>query len=167
MEYNELIKKRTSTRKFSNKEVEKDKINKILESGRLAPTAKNIQPIKIYVVTKDNLSKIDASTPCRYNAQTVLIICGDKEESYVKDGHPIYDIDASIVTTHMMLEATNLGVDNIWIEYFDSKILKKEFKIPENLDPVALLPIGYKDENCPISPMHNKRKSLEELVEWR
>ena len=113
-------------RKFSSLVPSLEKINKILEAGRIAPTAKNLQPIKIYVV-KDisNIKKIDKVTPCRYNAPIVLIICGDKDNSYVKGDYPIYQIDASIVATHIMLEATNVGVDNIWIENFDNEILKK------------------------------------------
>ena len=76
-------------------------------------------------------------------------------------------MDASIVATHMMLEATNIGINNIWVELFDGDILRKEFNIPENLIPVCLLPIGYKSDNCPESPMHNIRKSINELVEYK
>jgi len=67
----------------------------------------------------------------------------------------------------MMLEATNIGVDNIWVESFDEKILREEFNIPDELTPVLLMPLGYKAEDCPINPLHDKRKSLEELVEYK
>ena len=168
MEYETLIKKRSSTRKFSDKRVEKELLDKILDAGRLAPTAKNIQPIKIYVVeTDDGLEKIDKSSPCRYGAKTVLVICGDKDKSYKKGDLPIYIMDASIVATHMMLEATNLGIDNIWIEMFNNDILKEEFDIPDNLEPVCLLPIGYKSKLCPPSPFHKIRKSLDKLVIYK
>ena len=66
-----------------------------------------------------------------------------------------------------MLEATNLGVDNIWVESFDENILKEEFNIPDELTPVLLMPLGYKAEDCPINPLHDKRKSLEELIEYK
>ena len=168
MEFESVIRERKATRKFSNKQVEKEKLDKILEAGRIAPTAKNLQPIKIYVVQSDEgLNKIDKSSKCRYGAKTVLLVCGDKEKSYVKDGSPIYQMDASIVTTHMMLEATNLGVDNIWIELFDGEILREEFNIPDNLVPVCLLPIGYKSKLCPPSPFHNIRKNIKEIVEYK
>lgn len=168
MEYEKLIKERKSTRLFSSKEVEQEKIDKILEAGRVAPTAKNVQPIKIYVIrSKEGLKKIDACTPCRYKAPVVLLVLGDAEKSYVKGDMPMYFVDASIVTTHMMLEATNIGVDNIWIEYFDNEKIIKEFEIPSNLKPVCLLPIGYKSKICPPSPLHKIRKSIDQLVEYK
>lgn len=168
MEYEKLIKERKSTRLFSNKEVEQEKIDKILEAGRLAPTAKNVQPFKIIVVkSEEGLKKIDNCTPCRYKAPVVLVVCGDVEKAYVKDDTPMYVMDASIANTHMMLEATNIGVDNIWIEYFDTDKLINEFELPSNLKPVCLLPIGYKAKLCPPSPLHKIRKSIDKLVEYR
>ena len=168
MEFDKVIKERKATRKFSDKKVEREKLDKILEAGRIAPTAKNLQPFKIYVVeSKEGLEKMDKATRCRYGAPTVLLVCGDKDNSYVKDGSPIYQMDASIVSTHMMLEATNVGVDNIWIELFDGDILREEFDIPENLVPVCLLPIGYKSKLCPPSPFHNVRKDISKLIEYK
>ncbi len=167
MEFEIVIKERTSTRKFSDKKLEKEKLNKILEAGRIAPTAKNLQPIKIYVVeSEEGLKKIDNATRCRYGAKTVLIVCGNKEEAYHKGEYSTYEMDSCIVNTHMMLEATNLGVDNIWIEAFEEDILKEEFNIPNEYTPVCLLPLGYKTEDCPLNPLHEKRKNIEEIVEY-
>lgn len=168
MEFEKVIQDRKATRKFSSTKIEKEKLDKILEAGRIAPTAKNLQPFKIYVIESEaGLKKIDKSSPCRYGAQTVLLVCGDKDKAYVKNGNPIYVMDASIVTTHMMLEATNIGVDNIWIEMFDEEIIRKEFNIPDNLIPVCLLPLGYKSKLCPPSPFHKIRKSIDKLVEYK
>ena len=168
MEFEDIIRRRTSTRKFSTRKIEKEKLDKILEAGRIAPTAKNIQPIKIYVVqSEEGLSKIDMASRCRYSAPLVLLVCGDKSLAYTKEDYSTYEMDASIVATHMMLEATNIGINNIWVELFDGDILRREFNIPENLIPVCLLPLGYKSDNCPESPMHNIRKSIEEIVEYK
>ena len=168
MEFEKVIEERQSTRKFSDKRVEKDKLDKILNAGRIAPTAKNAQPFKIYVIeSEDGIKKLDEATPCRYGAQTVLLVCGDYEKGYKKEEYPIYVMDVSIVTTHMMLEATNLGVDNIWIEMFDGNKLKELFNIEDNLIPVCLLPIGYKSKLCPPSPMHKIRKKIKDLVEYK
>ena len=168
MEFEDVIRKRNSTRKFSNKLLEKGKLNRIIEAGRLAPTAKNIQPIKIYIVqSEDGLAKIDNSSKCRYGAKTVLIVCVNKEEAHKKGDHSTYEVDSCIVATHMMLEATNIGVDNIWIESFDENILRKEFSIPNNYIPVCLLPMGYKTDDCPINPLHEKRKKLEDIIEYK
>lgn len=168
MSFEEIIRNRTSVRKFSDKLLEKEKLNMILEAGRLAPTAKNSQPIKIYVVqSEEGIANLDKATRCRYGSNTVLIVCGNKDESYHKGDYSTYEMDSCIVATHMMLEATNLGVDNIWIESFDEAILRDELNIPEELIPVCLLPLGYKADDCPINPMHSKRKSIEELVEYK
>lgn len=147
--------------------MEKEKIYKILEAGRLAPTAKNMQPQKIYVASSNEaLEKIDKVSPCRYNAPTVLIVCSNKSIAWQKDGYSSYEMDASIVATHMMLEATNVGVDNIWIEMFDKKALKKEFNLEDNIEPVCLIPIGYKADDYKGNPLHNKRKDLKEIAEF-
>lgn len=168
MEFEKVIRERKSTRLFSNKEVEQEKIDKILEAGRLAPTAKNYQPFKIYVVkSADGLEKIDKCTRCRFKAPLVFIVLGDIEKSYVKEGSSLNVMDSSIVATHMMLEATNIGVDNIWIELFDTQKVMDEFDVPSNLRPVCLLPMGYKAKLCPPSPFHNIRKSIDSLVEYR
>lgn len=168
MEYEKVIKERKSTRLFSSKEVEQEKIDKILEAGRLAPTAKNYQPFKVYVVrSEEGLKKIDKCSKCRYKAPLVFIVLGDIENSYIKEGNPLCFMDGSIVATHMMLEATNIGVDNIWIELFDSNKIIEEFDVPNNLKPVCLLPMGYKSKLCPPSPFHNIRKNIDKIVEYR
>ena len=168
MEFEEIIRRRTSVRKFSDKPLEQEKLNKILEAGRLAPTAKNIQPFKIYVVnSEEGISKIDNASRCRYGAKTVLIVCGNNNESYHKGDYSTYEMDSCIVATHMMLEATNIGVDNIWIESFDENILRNEFNIPIEYIPVCLLPLGYKAIDCPINPLHDKRKNIEDIVEYK
>ena len=167
MEFDKVIRDRMATRKFSDKKVGEETINKILEAGRLAPTAKNIQPIKIYTVSSDDgLLKIDKASRCRYNAQTVLIVCGNIEEAFKRGEHSTYVIDSSIVATHMMLEATNVGVDNIWVDLFDENILKEKFNIPDGLIPIALIMLGYKSEDCPYNLNHDKRKNIDEIVEY-
>ncbi len=168
MEFEDIIRRRTSVRKFSEKKLEQVKLDKILEAGRLAPTAKNNQPFKIYVVnSEEGLMKIDNASRCRYGAKTVLIICGNKEEAYHKGDYSTYEMDSCIVATHMMLEATNNGVDNIWVESFDENILREDFNIPSEYIPVCLLPLGYKAVDCPINPLHEKRKNIEDIVEYK
>lgn len=162
--FEDVLKRRFSTRRFKSDSVPKEDILRILEMGRIAPTAKNFQPQRIYVVTKEeDLDKIDQVTRCRYHAPLVFIICSDKSSSWSDEKNTSYEMDATIVATHMMLEATNIGIDNIWIELFDREELKKIFNLSENIEPVALLPMGYNDSIDP-SPLHYNRKSLEETV---
>ncbi len=167
MDFEDVIRNRKAIRKFSSKEIEKEKLDKILKAGRIEPTAKNIQPIKIYVVSsKEGIEKLDKASHGRYGAPTVLVVCGNIDEAFMKGMHSTYEIDSCITATHMMLEATNQGLGSIWIEMFDEEVLRKELNIPTNLIPVCLIPIGYRDENCPDSPRHNLRKDIDEIVEY-
>lgn len=168
MEFDKVIKERYSTRSFKDELISDELIKKILEAGNLAPTAKNNQPQKIYVVkSKEGLAKIDKASPCRYNAPICLIVASDKEIAWKKNDYSTYEMDACIVATHMMLEATNLGVDNIWIEMFDKDILKEEFQIPDNIEAICLIPLGYKTDDFEPSPLHYRRKDLTEIVEYK
>lgn len=167
MEFDKVIRKRTATRSFKSDEISDSKISKILEAGKVAPTAKNKQPQLVLVAkSKEALEKIDKLTNFRYNAPVVLIVCSDKDIAFKNRENTSYIIDATIVATHMMLEATNQELDNIWIEMFDKEILKKEFNLNDNIEPICLLPIGYKTDDYLESPMHNVRKELEEMVRY-
>lgn len=167
MEFNDVIRKRTATRKFSDRKLSQEDIEKILETGRLAPTAKNFQPQFIYVViSEEGLEKIDKITPCRYNAQCCLVVCSDMEKAFHKDEYSTYEVDATIVATHMILEATNLNIDSTWIETFDKNEVKNVFDLENNLEPVCIINLGYKTDDCPENPMHNQRKNVSEIVKY-
>ena len=167
-EFENIIRRRFAVRKYTDEVIEKEKLDKILEAGRVAPTAMNLQPFKIIVVqNEDNLKKIDLATNYRYGATTVLIVCGNLNEAYTRGSYSSYEMDACIVGTHMMLEATNLDVDTVWVKAFDADIISREFALPSELVPVFLLPLGYRASDCPENPKHNIRKSINELVEYR
>jgi len=169
MEFLELAKKRYSVRKYKEQPVEKEKLDKILEAGRIAPTGANKQPQRLFVVqTPEAHEKLNKCSRM-YNAPVVIIVCSDISEVWERpgDGKKIYDIDASIVTDHMMLQATELGLGTLWACWFKSEILKAEFNIPENLVPVNLLGIGYADcEAAPLERHDKMRKPLSETVTY-
>lgn len=163
--FEEVIRTRTAVRKFSDKVISDENLRKILEAGRVAPTAKNMQPQVIYVLkSKEALEKIDKATPCRYHAPICLLVCADKDKTWKNEEYSTYEMDASIVASHMMLEATNLGVDNIWIKHFDENIVRKEFDLPASVFPVCLLPLGYRATDYAGNPLHTVRKDLSEYV---
>ncbi len=116
MDFKEVISKRYSCKKYdSARQISQAQLNAILEAGRLAPTAKNLQEQHIYVAqSAEALAKIDAATPCRYGAPTVLVVAFDKNNVYTyPDGTRQSGIeDAAIVATHLMLAAANEGVDS-------------------------------------------------------
>jgi nitroreductase len=169
MEFLDLVKERHSIRKYLNKPVEEEKLAKILETARLSPTAANRQPQKIYVYRSEAaLQKIRSFTKMAFNAPLVLHICYDNTVSWNADhfGQPEYEsgiMDASIVTSMMMMEATDLGLGTLWVRGYNAEEIEKEFQLPENIKSVCLLLIGYKDER--VSPGETRRKALEETVE--
>ena len=170
MDFLELIKERYSCRSFSTKEIEKEKIDKILEAAKLAPTARNIQPQRILVLTqKEQLEKLSFCTQYGWNASVIMIIFYDKSVSYKRDkydGKEFGDIDISIVTAHMMLEAQNLGLGTTWIGSFDCEKLVEVYEVPKNLTPVAILPIGYPSEESRPSTLHFQRNEISDFVYW-
>ena len=168
MDFEKVIRDRTAIRKFKEEQINKEELNNILEAGRIAPTAKNIQPQKIYVVqSKEGIEKIDKVSPCRYNAPTVIVICSNKDIAFKKEEYSTYEMDACIVATHMMLEATNVGLGSIWIEFFDKEKLKQEFNLENNIEPICLIPLGYIADDYSGNPMHNVRKNIEDIVEYK
>lgn len=162
-----LLKERYSVRKFSDKKVETDKLEQILEAGRLAPTACNLQPQRLLVLnTEESLNKLKNCTPYHFDTQLAILVCYDKTVSW-KRKYDNYDggtIDASIVTAQMMLEITNLGLGTTWVGHFDPAKMIEEFDLEENIIPIALLPIGYPAEDAQPSPAHDKRVELDQTV---
>ena len=170
MDFFELAKERYSCRSFSEKEVEKEKIEKILEVARLAPTARNLQPQRILVLTKkEQLEKLITCTQYGWNAPIIMILFYDKTVSYKRDKYDnkeFGDIDTSIVTTHMMLEAQSLGLGTTWVGSFDPKKIIEVYEVPENLIPVAILPIGYPSKEAKPSKLHFQRNTISNFVYW-
>ena len=167
MEFMELIRARYSVRKYADKPVEAEKLQKVLEAGAAAPTAKNQQPQHIYVLeSPEAIEKIRGITRCAFDAPVVLLVCGDKEKAWINpfNHRNSAEMDCSIVTTQMMLQAQELGLGTCWVCWFDTKQTKEAFSIPENEEVFALLPLGYPAESSHPSSMHDSRKALEETV---
>lgn len=160
MELLEIAKKRYSVRSYQARKVEEDKLLKILEAGRVAPTAANLQPQRLIVVQKEEgLSKI-AKAANIFEAPLAIIVCVDKGSTWKRplDGKITSDIDASIVTDHMMLEATDLGLGSLWVCYFKPDVIRKEFNLPDNVEPVNILAIGYANDKTLAADRHNKTR---------
>lgn len=170
MDFFELAKARYSCKKFADKPVEKDKLEKILEAGRLAPTAKNSQPQHIYVLSsKESLALVDQITPCRYGAPVVLAVAHDKNSVFEYPGGAYNSgaEDAAIVATHLVLGAKAIGVDTCWLNFFDPDKAKKLLELPENELLTILIDVGYADAAAKPLPNHDSRKPLSETVTYR
>lgn len=169
MEFAEVVKNRYSCKKYDEKQISAEQLDAVLQAGRLAPTAKNLQGQRIYVVqSAEGLAKIDELTPCRYGAPTVLVVAFDKNSVFVYPGEEANSgvEDASIVATHMMLAATNTGVDSCWLNFFDPAAVAKAFNLPDNEQVLMLLDLGFAAEGFAPLPNHTSRKPLEETVKY-
>ena len=169
MEFKDVAKNRYSCKKYSERKVDRARLNEILEAGRLSPTAKNLQEQRIYVVeSEENLAKIDKATPCRYGAPTVLVVAFDKNNvfTYPSGKRDSGIEDASIVATHLMLAAANEGVDSCWLNFFDPDVLARDLGLPENEEILMLLDLGYAAEGAGPLPNHSSRKPLSDTVSY-
>ena len=165
----DLAKERYSVRAFKSDPVEDEKIALILDAAGIAPTARNRQPQKIYVVrNEENLKKLAELSPCTYNAPVVFMIGYDMNtvSVAVKEGTTFGEQDASIVCTHMMLEAQELGLGTCWVGYFHPDKTREAFGLPESVRLVALLPTGYPAENAEPSPKHTTFRAQDEMIEY-
>ena len=169
MEFKDVIQNRYSCKKYSDRPLEPEKLEAILKAGRLAPTAKNLQEQRIYVVqSPEALAKIDTVTPCRYNAPTVLVVAYDRDNVFTYPGEKRDSgtEDATIVATHMILAAADEGVDSCWINFLDPDKAKEALGLPENEEVLMFMDLGYAAEGAGPLPNHSNRKDLSETVTY-
>lgn len=167
MDFEKVITERYSVRKFENKHLEQEIIDKIINAGHIAPTGCNFQPQRILVLNNDEtISKLKNCTKCHFDAPCAMLVCYNKDETWSRpyDGAISAPVDASIVATHMMLEAKNLGVGSCWVMHFDPNAMRSEFNIPTNIIPHALLVMGYPHKDAAPIEMHSKVRPLDEVV---
>ena len=165
----DLAQSRYSVRKYSDRPVEKEKLDAILKAAQAAPTACNYQPWRVWVLqSPEALAKVRGLTRYAFDAPVVLLILANMDESWVGvDGHQSAPTDAAIVITHMMMEAWDLGIGSCWVRGFNKNKIAAAYELPANLEPVAFLPLGYPaDGSNPAKGWHDKRRPLDETVEW-
>lgn len=169
MEFSKVIRDRYSCKQYSARPVEREKLETVLEAGRLAPTAKNLQEQRVYVLQSDELlAKVDQLTPCRYGAPVVLAVAFDTQNVFTYPGGKRDSgvEDASIVATHMLLAAADQGLDSCWLNFFDPDTAKQALGLPENEEVLMLLDLGYAAEGAGPLPNHSARKDLSETVRY-
>ena len=161
MTYDEIIRRRCSIRKHAEKPVEEEKLNAVLEAGRIA----NKQPVRVYALTSDEaLAKVRSLTPCAFNAPVVLLVTFDSELEWKNPFTPYAGAgqqDAAIAGTQMMLEATNLGLGSFWVNYFDVEKVHDAFELPASERLLFMLPFGYAAEGQGPNPRHTDRNAMD------
>jgi len=164
----ELARERYAVREYAQTPVEQAKLDSVLEAGRLAPTARNVQPQHIYVLqSAEAIARINQLTPCAYGAPVVFLVCYDTDSVWTRNGSNSGDMDCSIVGTHMMMEATELGLGTCWVKYFDPEEVAAAFELPANHKPSFLMPCGYAAATSKPSDKHFSRKPLSKTVTYK
>ncbi len=167
MEFEKLICERYSVRKFLPEHIPQNIIEKILDAAHKAPTGCNYQPQRILVLNSDeSIEKLKNCTRCHFNAPTAMLVCNNKEESWKRpyDGALSSPVDAAIVATHMILSAHDNGVGCCWVMHFNPTVMRETFNIPENIEPTALLVMGYPSPDAKPLDLHSKFRPMEEVV---
>ena len=167
MDFEKVISERYSVRKFDGRHLEKEIVDKILHAAHLAPTGCNYQPQRILVLnTDESINKLKECTRSHFDAPTAMLVCYNKNESWERpyDGALSAPVDAAIATTHMMLEAHNVGVGCCWVMHFNPFKMRETFNIPENIEPVALLVMGYPHEEAAPIQKHFEFRPVDEVI---
>lgn len=171
MDFLQLAKDRYSERRFETRPIEDEKLERILEAGRIVPTACNYQPQKFFLIrSEEGLQKLKMVTPFHYNVPLMILVCYDAREVWRNPNDRYYqnynsgEQDASIAATTMMYEAEELGIHSIWIRGFDSKQVVDTFELPEYMIPVMMLGLGYPKEGSKAHAWHYDKKPIEDFV---
>jgi nitroreductase len=166
----EIAQNRFSCRSFTSKQPSKQEIEQVLEAARIAPSATNAQPWKFIVITQPPLKDEVISCYSRdwlSSAPVIIVACGDHNASWRRaDGKDHCDIDLAIAIDHLTLMATSLGMATCWICKFNAMRCSELLKLPSNLSPIALIPLGYPTEQPKEGANHFRRKDFNEIVFW-
>ena len=166
MEFQDLIRKRYSVRSYQSKPVEEEKLNKVLDAARLAPTAANKQPFRLIVVeTEGKTEEMKRIYHADWFSQAPLVICACtvKSESWTRrDGCNYVEVDTTIAMDHLILAATELGLGTCWIAAFDAEAAREVLKIPEDMEPLLFTPLGYPADKAGVKT----RRKMDELVHY-
>lgn len=167
----ELIQARQSIRQYASTPVETEKLEYLLEAMRLAPSAVNFQPWYFVVVREpEGCNRIRECYPREWfaTAPVYIIVCTDHTQSWKRssDNKDHADIDGAIATEHLCLAATEQGLGTCWVCNFDVPRCKEHFHIPETIEPIALVPVGYPAAPAIFDGTEKKRKPMHEIVKW-
>lgn len=166
MDFYSVIKRRRSIRKYQRRVVEEDKLKRVLEAARIAPSATNAQPFRFIVVkTREVREKLRSSYDREWfwRAPVIICACGLIKEAWRRrDGRSYLDVDVAIAVDHLILAATAEGLGTCWIADFDLEEAKRVLDLPDDVEPIVMTPLGYPA----ASPGPTSRKSLDEIVKF-
>ena len=165
MNFLELVKMRHSVRSYQPQQVEKEKLDYIMECVRLAPSAVNYQPWHFYIIDQpEQLSAIKTAYPREWmqSAPCIIVACTDHNESWHRkiDNKDHADIDIAIAVEHLCLAAAEQGLGTCWVCNFDPSVCREVLSLEDHIEPTVMIPIGYAEEG---TAAEKKRKTMEEI----
>ena len=170
MTFQELAKNRYSVRAFQQMPVSKEHMDLILEAGRVAPTACNFQPQKIYVArSAEAREKLASVCRCTFGAPVILVVCYDRTlewKNKLTPGVTSGETDAAIVCTHMMLQAWELGIGTCWVGLFNADEVGDVLGLPKHIRVMGLLPMGYPADDAKPLDLHFQYRDMDDMVEF-
>lgn len=168
MDFKDLAVSRFSVRNFQDRPVSEEDMAVILRAANAAPTGNNFQPQRIYVAqSEEALAKINEQSRCVFGAKTVLVFAYNTDEEWknpLEEGVHSGEQDVSIVATHVMLQAWEIGVGCCWVNYFANSKLEKALGLPANEKVVLIMPMGYPAPDAKPLPLHDRCRELCETV---
>ena len=156
----ELAHARYSCRKLSDREVESELIDKIIEAALISPTAVNYQPEHLFIIRgEENVQKLSEATRYTFGAKNFIVLGIKTDRAWIRPTDQKYfgDIDGGIVAASILFAVKDLGLDSTYVGYFDPNLMKKNFPQMENYDLIGIFPIGYADESAKPHPNHTKK----------
>jgi nitroreductase len=158
------INQRSSVRAYKSTDVEEEKLKKVLEAGRLSPSANNRQDWKFIVVknkeTRKKLAKASFEQFFIAEAPIIIVACGLDPNAMLACGQPMHTVDVSIAFAYMILQAYESGLGTCWIGAFSEDEVKKILNVPKHIRVVAMTPLGYPNQ----PPSRKFRKTLDQIV---
>lgn len=168
MDFIEIARQRFSCRSYQNKAVDEGKLYKVLEAGRIAPSAVNNQPWHFVVIQdEENRKKICSAYKRDWlqQAPVIIVVCGDHSASWKRsDGKDHCDIDIAITVDHITLMATEQGLGTCWVCNFDKQKVIEVLNLPDNIEPMVILPLGYPTDVANTERHSSKRKPMEMIL---
>ncbi len=166
MDFLKLAWERISVRGYRPDPIPDDVLNQVLEAGRAAPTAKNLQPFQIIVIhtegREEELRRI-YNKDWFVEAPIVMVIAALRDEAYVgRRGKDYADVDCAIAMDHMILAATALGLGTCWIGAFEPDVAREVLGMPDEAEPIVFTPLGYPVDSGRVK----QRKPLDQIVRW-
>ena len=174
MSFSDLTYARYSCRHYEDRALEPDVLAAVIEAGRVAPSAHNNHPTRVIVCDTPEKRALAAKAAYRFErdgsvfgAPVVLVVCAKTDEAWVRqpDGMNSSAIDTAIVCDQMMMQATDLGLGTCWVCMFDVEIAREAFGLPEGVEPISMLTLGYPADTIADADAREARRiPLDEFV---